>query len=82
MCSPTIYIEMLTSIHAAGVTHGDIRSWNLLEDDNRGYFIADFDRAKLHGSQKQMAAEQDRPSLLLDGENVDDNSITSYPASS
>ncbi|PBK65726.1 hypothetical protein ARMSODRAFT_1087334 [Armillaria solidipes] len=77
-----IYIEILTSIHAAGVAHGDIRSWNLLEDDKGGYFIADFDRAKLHGSRVQMAAEQDRLGLLLDGENIDDDSVTSYPASS
>ncbi len=77
-----IYIEILTSIHAAGVAHGDIRSWNLLEDDEGGYFIADFDRAKLHGSRVQMAAEQDRLRLLLDGENIDDDSVTSYPASS
>ncbi|PBK65723.1 hypothetical protein ARMSODRAFT_1087333 [Armillaria solidipes] len=77
-----IYIEILTSIHAAGVTHGDIRTWNLPEDDKGGYFIADFDRAKLHGSRVQMAAEQDRLRLLLDGEIIDDYSVTSYPASS
>ncbi|KAK0447979.1 hypothetical protein EV421DRAFT_1706160, partial [Armillaria borealis] len=76
------YIEILTSIHKAGVAHGDIRSWNLLEDDKGGYFIADFGRAKLRGSRYQMVAEQDRLGLLLDGENIDDYSVTSYPASS
>ncbi len=76
------YIEILTSIHEAGVAHGDIRSWNLLEDDKGGHFIADFDRAKLRGSRYQMAAEQERLGLLLDGENIDDYSVTSYPASS
>ncbi|KAK0231423.1 hypothetical protein IW262DRAFT_481793 [Armillaria fumosa] len=76
------YIEILTSIHEAGVAHGDIRSWNLLEDDKGGHFIADFDRAKLRGSRYQMAAEQERLGLLLDGENIDDFSVTSYPASS
>ncbi|KAK0452001.1 uncharacterized protein EV420DRAFT_702406 [Desarmillaria tabescens] len=76
------FIQILKSIHAAGVAHGDIRSWNLLEDDKGGLFIADFDRAKIHGSRRQMAAELERIGNLLDGENIDDNSVTSYPASS
>ncbi|KAK0490401.1 hypothetical protein IW261DRAFT_1616814 [Armillaria novae-zelandiae] len=76
------YIEILTSIHEAGVAHGDIRSWNLVEDKKGGYFIADFDRANLRGSRYQMAAKQERLALLLGGENIDDFSVTSYPVSS
>ncbi len=75
-------MQILKSIHAAGVAHGDIRSWNLLEDDKGGLFIADFDRAKIHGSRYQMAEELKRMSFLLDGGNMDDDSVISYPASS
>ncbi|KAK0205957.1 hypothetical protein DFS33DRAFT_1257225 [Desarmillaria ectypa] len=76
------FMQTLKSIHAAGVAHGDIRSWNLLEDDKGGLFIADFDRAKIHGSQRQMAAELKRMGFLLDGANIDDDYVISYPASS
>ncbi|KAK0498138.1 hypothetical protein EDD18DRAFT_1071378 [Armillaria luteobubalina] len=76
------FMQILKSIHAAGVAHGDIRSWNLLEDDKGGLFIADFDRAKIHGSRYQIADELKRMSFLLDGGNMDDDSVISYPASS
>ncbi|SJL01254.1 uncharacterized protein ARMOST_04572 [Armillaria ostoyae] len=76
------FMQILKSIHAAGVAHGDIRSWNLLEDDKGGLFIADFDRAKIHGSRHQMAAELERMGFLLDGDDMDDDSVISYPASS
>ncbi len=75
------YIKILAFIHEAGIAHGNIRSWDLLEDDKGGCFIVDFDRAKLRGSRYQMVAEQDRLRLLLDGENIGDYSVTSYPAS-
>ncbi|KAK0471304.1 hypothetical protein IW261DRAFT_1671070 [Armillaria novae-zelandiae] len=68
-----MFMRILKSIHAAGVAHGYIRSWNLLEDGKGELFIADFDRSKIHASRYQMAEELKRVSFLLDGGNIDDD---------
>ncbi len=73
-------LRILESIHAAGVAHGDIRTWNMVADDEGSLSIIDFDRAKFRGHRKQMRAEHQRLEDLLDGEPIDGFSVTSYEA--
>ncbi|KAG6847692.1 hypothetical protein H0H93_006539, partial [Arthromyces matolae] len=51
------YVHLLEEIHRAGVCHGDIREENLTLTDEDKVAIIDFDRAKLHPSDKEMQAE-------------------------
>ncbi|KAK0451991.1 uncharacterized protein EV420DRAFT_1311758 [Desarmillaria tabescens] len=73
-------LRILESIHAAGVAHGDIRSWNMVADEEGNLSIIDFDRAKYRGHRAQMEAERKRLEYLLDGEPIDGFSVTSYEA--
>ncbi|KAK0498161.1 hypothetical protein EDD18DRAFT_1350782 [Armillaria luteobubalina] len=73
-------IRILESIHAAGVAHGDIRTFNMVADGKGCLSIIDFDRAKFKGHRAQMRAEHQRLEDLLDGEPIDWFSVTSYEA--
>ncbi|KAK0447980.1 hypothetical protein EV421DRAFT_1900644 [Armillaria borealis] len=73
-------LRILESIHAAGVAHGDIRTWNMVADGKGSLSIIDFDRAKFRGHGAQMRAEHQRLEDLLDGEPIDGFSVTSYEA--
>ncbi|SJL01282.1 uncharacterized protein ARMOST_04600 [Armillaria ostoyae] len=73
-------LRILESIHAAGVAHGDIRTWNMVADGEGRLSIIDFDRAKFKGHGKQMRAERQRLEDLLDGQPIDMFSVTSYEA--
>ncbi|PBL01858.1 hypothetical protein ARMGADRAFT_1005352 [Armillaria gallica] len=73
-------IRILERIHAAGVAHGDIRTWNMVADGEGNLSIIDFDRAKFRGHRAQMRAEHQRLEDLLDGEPIDGFSVTSYEA--
>ncbi|KAK0205960.1 hypothetical protein DFS33DRAFT_1381056 [Desarmillaria ectypa] len=73
-------LRILESIHAAGVAHGDIRTWNMVADNEGHLSIIDFDRAKFRGHTLQMNAEHQRLEDLLDGERIDGFSVTSYEA--
>ncbi|PBK65722.1 hypothetical protein ARMSODRAFT_1087332 [Armillaria solidipes] len=73
-------LRILESIHAAGVAHGDIRTWNMVADGEGNLSIIDFDRAKFRGHRAQMRAERQRLEDLLDGEPIDGFSVTSYEA--
>ncbi|KAK0231445.1 hypothetical protein IW262DRAFT_1260881 [Armillaria fumosa] len=73
-------IRILESIHAAGVAHGDIRTWNMVADGKGNLSIIDFDRAKFRGHRAQMRAEHQRLEDLLNGEPIDWFSVTSYEA--
>ncbi|KAK0490395.1 hypothetical protein IW261DRAFT_1587894 [Armillaria novae-zelandiae] len=73
-------IRILESIHAAGVAHGDIRTFNMVADGKGNLSIIDFDRAKFKGHGAQMRAEHQRLEDLLDGEPIDWFSVTSYEA--
>ncbi|KAK0498157.1 hypothetical protein EDD18DRAFT_79072 [Armillaria luteobubalina] len=75
-----ILLQILENIHAAGVAHGDIRSWNMVVDDDGKLSIIDFDRAKYKGAPVQMEAERERLEGLLDGADIDGYSVTSYAA--
>ncbi|KAK0429853.1 hypothetical protein EV421DRAFT_501925 [Armillaria borealis] len=75
-----ILLQILENIHATGVAHGDIRSWNIVVDDDGKLSIIDFDRAKYKGAPLQMAAERERLEGLLDGASIDGYSVTSYAA--
>ncbi|KAK0437297.1 uncharacterized protein EV420DRAFT_1669942 [Desarmillaria tabescens] len=75
-----ILLRILESIHAAGVAHGDIRTWNMVADGEGKLSIIDFDRAKFRGHKLQMKAEHERLEDLLDGEPIDGFSVTSYEA--
>ncbi|KAK0231419.1 hypothetical protein IW262DRAFT_1344025 [Armillaria fumosa] len=73
-------VRILESIHAAGVAHGDIRTWNMVADDEGHLSMIDFDRAKFKGHRKQMRNEHQRLEDLLDGASIDGWSVTSYAA--
>ncbi|KAK0191552.1 hypothetical protein F5146DRAFT_605341 [Armillaria mellea] len=75
-----ILLQILENIHASGVAHGDIRSWNIVVDDDGKLSIIDFDRAKYKGAPVQMEAERERLEGLLDGASIDGYSVTSYAA--
>lgn len=65
--------KTLKAIHAAGVLHGDLRSWNILIDELGGVSIIDFDRASLHPTFEELREERLRLEALLRGEYVDEN---------
>ncbi|KAK0231414.1 hypothetical protein IW262DRAFT_1343997 [Armillaria fumosa] len=73
-------VRILESIHAAGVAHGDIRTWNMVADREGHLSMIDFDRAKFKGHSAQMMNERQRLEDLLDGESIDGWSVTSYAA--
>ncbi|KAK0498168.1 hypothetical protein EDD18DRAFT_1071315 [Armillaria luteobubalina] len=73
-------VRILESIHAAGVAHGDIRTWNMVADEEGHVSMIDFDRAKFKGHRKQMRNEHQRLEDLLDGASIDGWSVTSYAA--
>lgn len=61
----------LDEIHAAGVLHRDLRSWNLLVNLQGSISIIDFDRATLSAHPNEYAAEKHRMQRFLKGERID-----------
>ncbi|KAJ7065525.1 hypothetical protein C8F01DRAFT_748504 [Mycena amicta] len=53
------FIEILESVHRAGVRHYDIRSANLMLNDAGEAFIVDFDRGRLNSSEAKKEEEMD-----------------------
>ena len=72
--SRTSAIKTLESIHAAGVLHRDIRSWNVVVDDE-GLSIIDFDRASLTASEFDYTEEMRRMKRFVDGGYIDEEPI-------
>ncbi|KAJ7052726.1 hypothetical protein C8F01DRAFT_1375792 [Mycena amicta] len=53
------FIEILESVHRAGVRHYDIRAANLMLNNAGEAFIVDFDRGRLNPSEGKKEAEMD-----------------------
>ncbi|KAF9052280.1 hypothetical protein BDZ89DRAFT_1125735 [Hymenopellis radicata] len=68
------YLRILDGLHAADVLHGDLRTWNMLIDDDGQPALIDFDRARRNPSQDDIVKERARLVKLLDGFEVDDDS--------
>ncbi|KAF9017610.1 hypothetical protein BDZ89DRAFT_1074706 [Hymenopellis radicata] len=66
------FLRILEKIHDRGVLHGDIRSWNLLLDNESHANIIDFDRARLMASELHRKREKKTLIMLLKGHNVDE----------
>ncbi|KAF8867730.1 hypothetical protein CPB85DRAFT_1264229 [Mucidula mucida] len=60
----------VSSIHAAGVLHRDLRTWNILVNDAGGISIIDFDRANTDAQDKDIQVEWERLEKLLKGKHV------------
>ncbi|KAF9021586.1 hypothetical protein BDZ89DRAFT_1137933 [Hymenopellis radicata] len=65
----------LASIHAAGVIHRDLRSWNILVDAGGQISIIDFDRASTSPSHSDFEKESARLEKFLAGKHIDDGQI-------
>ncbi|KAJ7065524.1 hypothetical protein C8F01DRAFT_1249086 [Mycena amicta] len=61
------FIEILESVHRAGVRHYDIRSANLMLNDAGEAFIVDFDRGRLNSSEEKKQAEMDILRQAMEG---------------
>ncbi|KAF9052284.1 hypothetical protein BDZ89DRAFT_423309 [Hymenopellis radicata] len=72
------YLRILDGLHAADVLHGDLRTWNMLIDDDGQPALIDFDRARRNPSQDDIVKERARLVKLLDGFPVDDDSFVSH----
>ncbi|KAF9016335.1 hypothetical protein BDZ89DRAFT_1075705 [Hymenopellis radicata] len=66
------FLRILEKIHDRGVLHGDIRSWNLLLDNDSHANIIDFDQAELMASELHRKREKKTLIMLLKGHNVDE----------
>ncbi|KAF9012952.1 hypothetical protein BDZ89DRAFT_1142694 [Hymenopellis radicata] len=66
------FLCILEKIHDRGVLHGDIRSWNLLLDNDSHANIIDFDQAELMTSELHRKREKKTLIMLLKGHNVDE----------
>lgn len=62
---------VLDDVHRAGVLHRDIRSWNLMLDDDDAVHIIDFDRASLDATPEDFDAEKARLKSFIEGQFVD-----------
>ncbi|KAF8867533.1 hypothetical protein CPB85DRAFT_1449787 [Mucidula mucida] len=65
----------VSSIHAAGVLHRDLRTWNILVNDAGGISIIDFDRANTDAQDKDIQVEWERLEKLLKGKHVENGEI-------
>lgn len=70
----TSAIETLKAIHAAGVLHRDIRSWNIVVNNER-LSIIDFDRASLTASKLDYTEEMNRMERFVNGKFIDEEAI-------
>lgn len=64
------FLDVLETIHHAGILHGDLRAWNLLVADNGDVSIIDFDSAEFDAPDKHYNAEERVMISLLDGKFV------------
>ncbi|KAG6907647.1 hypothetical protein DXG01_008097 [Tephrocybe rancida] len=64
------FIEVLKSIHTAGVRHRDLRVENLVLSEEGLPFIIDFDRAVMGASERSRHLEVDYLCALLDGDPI------------
>jgi tRNA A-37 threonylcarbamoyl transferase component Bud32 len=55
-------------LHDAGVTHGDIRSPNLLFDSSGAFYIIDFDQAVADPEEEDVKKEMYELTAFLGGE--------------
>src|ERR1700734_549889 len=58
-------MEILRSIHMAGVHHGDLRYENLLIDASGEVAIIDFDQATIYGGERARREEYQKLARLL-----------------
>ncbi|KAJ7065562.1 hypothetical protein C8F01DRAFT_1366523 [Mycena amicta] len=65
------FIEILESVHRAGVRHYDIRSANLMLNDAGEAFIVDFDRGRLNSSEAKKEAEMNILRKAMEGLSTD-----------
>ncbi|KAF9027850.1 hypothetical protein BDZ89DRAFT_1066586 [Hymenopellis radicata] len=65
----------MSSIHAAGVLHRDLRTWNILVNDAGGISIIDFDRANIDAQEKDFRVEWERLEKLLKGQHVENGQV-------
>ncbi|KAF9034657.1 hypothetical protein BDZ89DRAFT_1062379 [Hymenopellis radicata] len=63
------------AIHAKGVLHRDLRSWNMMCNRYGEVSIIDFDRASLKASKEEFSQEAARMARFLKGEFVDRDSV-------
>ncbi|KAF7309356.1 Protein kinase domain-containing protein [Mycena indigotica] len=61
------FIEILTSVHRAGVRHCDIRAENLLIDTDGEAFIVDFDRGRFEPSEGKKKWEMEIMDVVTEG---------------
>ncbi|KAF9037346.1 hypothetical protein BDZ89DRAFT_441370 [Hymenopellis radicata] len=71
----TLIRAAMTSIHAAGVLHRDLRTWNILVNDAGGISIIDFDRANIDAQEKDFRVEWERLEKLLKGQHVENGQV-------
>ncbi|KAG6907643.1 hypothetical protein DXG01_008093 [Tephrocybe rancida] len=64
------FIEILKSIHAAGVRHRDVRVLNMAVKDDGAVSIFDFDMAMMDASEASREREMAHLIALLDGEEL------------
>ncbi|KAF8872557.1 hypothetical protein CPB85DRAFT_1260759 [Mucidula mucida] len=65
----------VSSIHAAGVLHHNLRTWNILVNDVGGISIIDFDRANTDAQDEDIQVEWERLEKLLKGKHVQNGQI-------
>ncbi|KAF9027857.1 hypothetical protein BDZ89DRAFT_1160608 [Hymenopellis radicata] len=72
----TLIRAAMSSIHAAGVLHRDLRTWNILVDDaGTGISIIDFDRSNIDAQEKDFPVEWERLEKLLKGKHVENGQV-------
>ncbi|KAF9037352.1 hypothetical protein BDZ89DRAFT_1061508 [Hymenopellis radicata] len=71
----TLIRAAMTSIHAAGVLHRDLRTWNILVNDAGGISIIDFDRSNIDAQEKDFRVEWERLEKLLKGQHVENGQV-------
>ncbi|KAF9023138.1 hypothetical protein BDZ89DRAFT_1070138 [Hymenopellis radicata] len=62
---------ILSSIHAAGVLHRDVRAYNIMEDQSGRLRFTDFDRGSLRAKSTDYIAEKERLDKFIDGDYVE-----------
>ncbi|KAF9040202.1 hypothetical protein BDZ89DRAFT_1060616 [Hymenopellis radicata] len=67
--------KILKAIHAKGVLHRDLRSWNMMCNQHGEVSIIDFDRASLKASKEEFSQETVLLARFLKGEFVDRDSV-------
>ncbi|KAF9016333.1 hypothetical protein BDZ89DRAFT_1075700 [Hymenopellis radicata] len=67
----TLIRAAMSSVHAAGVLHRDLRTWNILINDAGSISIIDFDRANIDAHEEDFQLEWERLEKLLKGKHVE-----------